>query len=111
MRMTKQEWENLTEEDRLKLFEELEEEKDDTDKALVQFLKKKSKLSNNEKWIAFNGYNGKDFAFKVSDIEYIEPIGDRIYRVHTKIICDGQKVALDCVDNPYKIVENINGNS
>lgn len=111
MRMTKQEWENLTEEERFKLFEELEEDKDNADKALVQFLKKESKQSNNEKWIAFNGHCENDFAFNASDIEYIEPIGNRIYRVHTKIICNGQKVALDCLDSPRKIVEKINGNS
>lgn len=111
MRMTKQEWENLTEEERFKLFEELEEEKDNTDKALVQFFKKESKGLNNEKWIAFNGQCGNNFAFKASDIEYIEPISNDIYRVHTKIICNGQKVALNCVDSPYEIVKKINGNS
>lgn len=43
MKMTKQEWENLTKEEQLKLFEELEEQKEATDKALEQFLKKEKK--------------------------------------------------------------------
>lgn len=107
--MTKQEWDSLTEQERLKLFEELEEEKDVTHKALEQFLKKKSKESDDEKWVAIDGLRGEDFALRVSDIEYIKNNREKT-EVHTKIIQDGEKIILEALLSPYDIVKKINKN-
>lgn len=108
--MTKQEWDSLTEEERLKLFKELEEEKEAADKALEQFLKKESKRQDNEKWISIEGQYGQDIGLIVSDIEYIEAINSTLVRIYTKIIEDGKKIILNCVDRPREIVKKINGN-
>lgn len=111
MRMTKQEWEKLTQEEQLKLIEKLEEEKESADKALEQFLKKGSKRLDNEKWVSLDGYEGQTIALRVSDIEYIQTICNSKVLVHTNIICDGKKLVLECAEDPYKFVEKMNGNS
>lgn len=106
MKMTKQEWENLTKEEQLKLFEELEEQKEATDKALERFLKKERKRLDNEKWISLKGCNGG--AIRVSDIAYIETISGGT-RIVTNIINDGKNLSFQSVELPEEIVDKING--
>lgn len=106
MRMTKQEWEKLTPEEQLKLFEELEEQKEATDKALEQFLKKKRKRLDKEKWISLSGYNGG--AIRVSDIVYIETTNG-LTRIVTNITKDGENFSFQSDESPEEIVKKING--
>lgn len=106
--MTIQEWKDLTEEERLKLFEELQVEKDIVDKELEKFLKEESKQSDDEKWIFVNGLHGRDLGLRVSDINYIETDKYDITRIYTKIIHNEENIILSSSESPNRIVNRIN---
>lgn len=106
--MKLEEYKKLTEEERLNLFNELEEEKIFLSKALEKFINamKNNESQEKEKWISLSGWSGG--AIRVSDIEYIEATAAGALVV-TKKIRYGENLSFKCDDSPEEIVKKING--
>lgn len=103
--MKLEEYKKLTEEERLKLFEELEEESKFLNKALEKFTTRNNEPEHKEKWVSLSGYDGG--AIRVSDIEYIEATGSGSLVVTSKTRY-GQTLSFKCDDSPEELVKKIN---
>lgn len=103
--MKLEEYKKLTEEERLNLFNEIEEESKFLNKALEKFTIRNNEPAHKEKWVSLSGYEGG--AIRISDIEYIEttPLGSLVV---TKKIKDGKTLSFKCADSPEELVKKIN---
>lgn len=103
--MKLEEYKKLTEEERLKLFEELEEESKFLNKALEKFTIRNNEPEHKEKWVSLSGYGGG--GIRVSDIEYIEAAGLGSLVVTSKTR-NGKTLSFQCDDSPERLVKKIN---
>lgn len=103
--MKLEEYKKLTEEERLKLFEELEEESKFLNKALEKFTIRNNEPEHKEKWVLLSGNSGG--AIRVSDIEYIKATISGSLVVTNKIT-HGIQLSFNCDDSPEELVNKIN---
>ncbi len=103
--MKLEEYKKLTEEERLNLFNEIEEESKFLNKALEKFTTRNNEPEHKEKWVLLSGYGGG--AIRVSDIEYIKATGSGSLVVTSKTRSEGT-LSFNCDDSPKELVNKIN---